>query len=100
MGRRLEEPMSSRLFSSIIVVPLFCTACAGMIAGSKGWFDGQKSDVEPKAKSDLGCSDKPLEFSPVTMDDYREVEARGCGKKARYKFVKVGPVGNWVKSEG
>jgi hypothetical protein len=80
-----------------LVVPCFVVACAGMIAGSSGWFDGQRSDVEPKAASDLGC--KKLQFSPVAMDDYREVEASGCGKKARYKYVKVGPVGNWVKSD-
>jgi hypothetical protein len=80
------------------VASFFCLSCAGLIAGSQGWFDGQRSDVEPKAKADLGCSEK-IEFTPVTMGDYRDVEAAGCGKKARYKFVKVGPVGNWVKDE-
>ena len=90
--------MSYRVLRSVtFIIPCFSMAC-GMIVGSRGWFDGQKSDVEPKAASDLSCSAKKVEYKPVTMDDYREVEASGCGKKARYKFVKVGPVGNWVKS--
>lgn len=86
------------LFSITLVASLSSTGC-GAIVGSQGWFDGQRSDVEPKAASDLSCDVKSVEFTPVMMDDYREVEANGCGKKARYKFVKVGPMGgNWVKS--
>ena len=69
-----------------------------MIVGSRSWFDNQRTDVEPMAKTDLACADKPLEFAAVTMDDYREVEARGCGKKVTYKHVKVGMVQKWVKS--
>ena len=89
--------MSYRSLLSLALITSLSTAGCGAIVGSRGWFDGQKPDVEPKAASDLGC--KSLEFEPVMMDDYREVEASGCGKKARYKFVKVGPVGgNWVKS--
>jgi hypothetical protein len=69
-----------------------------MIVGSQAWFDNQRGDVEPVAKTDLACTDKPLEFAAVTMDDYREVEARGCGKKVKYKHLKVGMVQKWVKS--
>jgi hypothetical protein len=72
--------------------------CAGMIVGSAGWFDRQKPDVQPMAAGDLQCADKPIEYAPVALGDYREVEARGCEKKARYHLVKIGPVGHWSKS--
>jgi hypothetical protein len=72
--------------------------CAGMIAGSHDWFERKRPDVEPKAAADLGCTGQPLEFVAVSHDDYREVEAHGCAKKARYRMVKVGPVENWEKS--
>lgn len=76
----------------------FTVGCAGMIVGSAGWFDRQKPDVQPMAAADLQCADKPIEYAPVAMGDYREVEARGCGKKAHYQLIKVGPVGHWSKS--
>jgi hypothetical protein len=69
-----------------------------MIVGSAGWFDRQKADVEPLAAADLQCAGQPIEYAPVAMGDYREVEAHGCGKKARYHLVKVGFVQNWSKS--
>ncbi len=75
----------------------FAVGCAGMIVGSAGWFDRQKPDVAPMAAGDLACTG-PIDYTPVAMNDYREVEARGCGKKARYELVKVGPVGHWKKS--
>jgi hypothetical protein len=71
--------------------------CAGMIVGSAGWFDGQKPDVTPLAAKDLACSD-PLDYTPVSMGDYREVAARGCGKEAHYQLIKVGPFSHWSKS--
>jgi hypothetical protein len=76
----------------------FSIGCAGMIAGSPGWFENKRADVEPTASTDLACTGKPIEFAAVTMDDYREVEARGCGKKVRYKFTKISFVEKWVKS--
>ena len=91
-----------RFSAASIVVIGACSylslGCAGMIAGSHGWFDGKRADVEPTASSDLGCSGKPIEFKPVAMDDFREVEARGCGKKVRYKYTKISFVEKWVKS--
>ena len=74
-----------------------CAALSGMVVGSSGWFEKQKPELEPTAKTDLAC-DQPIEFKPVTGDDHRDVEARGCGKTARYKLVKVGPVEKWTKS--
>jgi hypothetical protein len=72
--------------------------CAGMIAGSHDWFERKRPDVEPLASTDLACTGKPIEFVAAAMDDYREVEARGCAKKVRYKLVKVSFVEKWVKS--
>jgi len=72
--------------------------CAGMIVGSASWFDRQKPDVQPMAATDLQCADKPIDYSPVAMGDYREVEAHGCAKKVRYELVKVGPIQHWSKS--
>jgi hypothetical protein len=72
--------------------------CAGMIVGSASWFDRQKPDVQSLATNDLACTDKPIEYAPVSMGDYREVEARGCGKKAHYEMIKIGPVKKWSKS--
>ncbi len=72
--------------------------CAGMIVGSAGWFDRQKPDVQPMAANDLACPDQPISYTPVAMNDYREVEARGCGKKAHYELIKIGPVKKWSKS--
>ena len=69
-----------------------------MIAGTPAWFDRKKPDVEPVASADLACVGAPIEFSAVAMNDYREVEARGCGKKVRYKLVKVSLIEKWVKS--
>lgn len=85
------------------VLAFFVTAnlalgCAGMIVGSHDWFERKRSDVEPKAAADLGCTGKPVDFAPVSHDDYREVEARACGKKARYRMIKVGPVESWEKA--
>ena len=93
MSRFVAAPVAVFALSS-----LMSTGCAGMIAGSQGWFEGKKSDIEPTASADLACTGKPIEFKPVTMDDYREVEARGCGKKVTYKFTKVSFVEKWVKS--
>src|SRR5262245_22611749 len=98
---RMEVPMSRpRLCSLAIVVfwSWFSTGCAGMMAGSHDWFEGKRSDVEPTASADLSCTGKPIEFVAVTMNDYREVEAHGCGKKVRYKYTKVAFVEKWVKS--
>jgi hypothetical protein len=85
----------------VIVLGLACvqltTGCAGMIVGSAGWFDRQRSDVQPLAANDLACTD-PIEYAPVAMGDYREVEARGCGKKTHYQLIKVGPMKHWSKS--
>jgi hypothetical protein len=72
--------------------------CAGMIVGSPAWFDRQKPDVQELAAVDLQCGDKPIEYAPVSSGDYREVEARGCGKKAHYQLIKVGPIQKWSKS--
>lgn len=30
--------------------------------------------------------------------DYRDVEARGCGRRLRYTYVKVGPVESWPQT--
>jgi hypothetical protein len=76
----------------------FAAGCAGMIVGSPAWFERQKPDVQPMAAADLQCSDKPIEYAAVSSNDYREVEARGCGKKARYQLIKVGPIQKWSKS--
>ncbi len=72
--------------------------CAGMVVGSASWFERKKPDVELLAAADLGCSAQPIAFTAPTMNDYREVEARGCGKKVRYKLVKVSVVETWVKA--
>jgi len=72
--------------------------CAGMIAGSPAWFERQKPDVQELAAADLQCADKPIEYKPVSGDDYREVEAKGCGKKVSYKMIKIGPVSKWSKA--
>jgi len=76
---------------------VWTAGCAGMIVGSPGWFDRQKPDVQSLAAADLGCADA-IEYAPVAMNDYREVEARGCGKKAHYELIKVGPMKKWSKS--
>ena len=96
----MEIRMSPRSLASVAVVvcAYFSSGCAGMIAGSHAWFDGKKADVEPTASSDLACSGKPIDFVAVSSDDYREVEAHGCGKKVRYKYTKVAFVEKWVKS--
>ncbi len=86
------------LLTLILVATCAWTAgCAGMIVGSPGWFDRQKPDVQSLAAADLACTDT-IAYAPVAMNDYREVEARGCGKKARYELIKVGPVKHWAKS--
>lgn len=72
--------------------------CAGMVAGTPAWFERKRPDVEPVASADLSCTGAPIEFAAVAMNDYREVEAHGCGKKVRYKLVKVSLVEKWVKS--
>ena len=69
-----------------------------MIAGTPSWFDRQRSDVEPLAVSDLGCTGPEVAFKAVALDDYREVEATGCKKKVRYKLVKVAMISKWVKA--
>lgn len=74
------------------------SGCAGMIAGTHDWFERKKPDVQPLASSDLNCTGQPIEFVAASHDDYREVEARGCSKKVRYKLVKVSIVEKWVKS--
>jgi hypothetical protein len=74
-----------------------CAALSGMVVGSEGWFENERPDLEPTAKTDLAC-DAAIAFKPVSGDDYRDVEASGCGKTARYKLVKVGPVEKWSKS--
>ncbi|WP_394825783.1 hypothetical protein [Pendulispora albinea] len=88
------------LFSlaAIAMASTFAMGCASMIVGSSAWFDKQRPDVEPVASSDLACTVKPLEFVAVSHGDFREVEARGCGKKVQYKLVKVSFVEKWVKS--
>jgi hypothetical protein len=78
----------------------FLTGCAFLsagVVGSKAWFDDKKADVSEKATVDLACKEE-IQYVSVGHDDYREVEAHGCGKKATYKFVKVGPVSGWEKS--
>jgi hypothetical protein len=75
----------------------FTAGCAGMIVGSAGWFDRQRPDVQALASTDLACTDA-IDYAPVAMGDYREVEARGCGKKAHYQLIKVGPIKHWSKS--
>lgn len=82
----------------VFAVSASTVGCAGMIAGSSSWFDRQREDVEPKATADLSCGGQSITYAPVKMDDYREVEARGCGKKVKYDYVKVGPVGKWSKA--
>jgi hypothetical protein len=72
--------------------------CAGMVVGSAAWFDRQKSDVHVLAANDLSCSDAPIDYTPVAMGDYREVEAHGCAKKVRYQMIKIGPMKHWSKS--
>ena len=77
-----------------------CAALSGMVAGSPEWFkNGHEADLKARAATDLSCSDKPIEFVSTAGDDYREVEARGCGKKVGYTYFKVGPAGSWAKSE-
>lgn len=92
MFRARLLPVTFAVASSLLA------GCAGMIAGSEFWFERKKPDVEPLAASDLDCKGKPIEFTPVTMGDYREVEARGCGKKAQYQLVKVGFAEDWKRS--
>jgi hypothetical protein len=96
----VEVTMYRSLFRLVTVVAVASSlvGCAGMIVGSKSWFDKQRPDVEPMASTDLACKGQPIEFSAPKMDDYREVEARGCGKKAQYTYVKVGPAGSWKRS--
>ncbi len=84
--------------ATVVACASFGVGCAGMVVGSSAWFDKKRPDVEPVAASDLPCTGTPIEFKPVTMNDYREVEARGCGKKVRYKLVKIGFVEKWVKA--
>lgn len=84
--------------AAVVLCSSFAAGCAGMIAGTPAWFDRKKPDVEPVASADLGCVGTPIEFSAVSHDDFREVEARGCGKKVRYKLVKVSLIEKWVKS--
>ena len=93
MARFVAAPLAALALCSLVSI-----GCAGMIAGSQGWFEGKKADIEPTASADLACSGKPIEFKPITMDDYREVEARGCGKKVTYKFTKISFVEKWVKA--
>jgi hypothetical protein len=84
--------------ASLAAGAVLVTGCGSMIAGSGAWFENQKPDVEPLAKADLACNDKPIQFAAVSGDDYREVEARGCGKKVTYKLVKIAFVEKWQKA--
>ena len=88
---------TSRFSALLGVVSIGCGAMAGMVVGSSGWFEKQKPDVESKAIADLSCTAPQISYAP-NGDDYREVEARGCGKKIKYVYVKVGPVGSWKGS--
>lgn len=83
---------------ALAAVSSLVAGCAGMIAGTPAWFERKRPDVEPIASADLSCTGTPIEFSAVAMNDYREVEAHGCGKKVRYKLVKVSLIEKWVKS--
>jgi hypothetical protein len=98
MAARLARIARIARLASLSVGAVLVTGCGSMIAGSSGWFENQKPDVEPLAKADLACSDKPIQFAAVSGDDYREVEARGCGKKVTYKLVKIAFVEKWQKA--
>lgn len=89
---------SSLTFVVVAAATYALAGCAGMIAGTHDWFERKRPDVEPLASTDLACTGQPIEFAAVSHDDYREVEARGCAKKVRYKLVKVSIVEKWVKS--
>ena len=84
--------------AALAAVSSLIAGCAGMIVGTPAWFERKRADVEPVASADLSCTGAPIEFAAVAMNDYREVEAHGCGKKVRYKLVKVSLVEKWVKS--
>jgi hypothetical protein len=81
----------------LVATCAWTAGCAGMIVGSSGWFDRQKLDVQDLAAADLACTDA-IQYAPVSMNDYREVEACGCGKKAHYALIKIGPIHKWSKS--
>lgn len=98
MNRSLRLSFAALSLLSTLSILSFGAGCAGMIAGSHDWFERKRSDVEPIASADLACTGQPIEFVAVSHDDYREVEAHGCAKKARYKLVKVSVVETWVKS--
>lgn len=76
-----------------------CAALAAGVVGSQAWFQkNHEPELKTKAATDLACTDQPIEFKAVSLDDFREVDAVGCGKTARYTLIKVGPVENWKKS--
>ena len=93
---RLLRPSISLVAVALAVSSL--AGCAGMIVGTHDWFERKKPDVQEKASVDLSCKGQPIDFVAASGDDYREVEARGCAKKVRYKLVKVSVVESWVKS--
>ena len=56
MARFVAAPLAALALCSLVSI-----GCAGMIAGSQGWFEGKKADIEPTASADLACNGKPIE---------------------------------------
>ncbi len=87
----------------LLIAAVSLSACAGMssiVVGTHAWFERREPDLRKRATLDLACDPSALEFVSVSPsgNDYREVEAHGCGKKVRYTYVKVGFAESWPKS--
>jgi hypothetical protein len=86
-----------------LAVVLSVSACASLksiVVGTHEWFERKEPDLRRRAVVDLPCNEVSIEFVSVSPSrtDYREVEARGCGRGVRYKYLKIGPVESWPKA--
>jgi hypothetical protein len=72
-----------------------------MVVGTRPWFERREPDLRTRATRDLPCDGGAVEFVSVSPSgsDFREVEARGCGRRLRYTYLKVGPVESWKNGD-
>lgn len=86
-----------------LAVVLSVSACASLrsiVVGTHEWFESKEPDLRRRAAIDLPCNEAPIEFVSVSPSgkDYREVEARGCGRGVGYKYLKIGGIESWPKA--
>ena len=88
---------SSTVVTCIALLAL--SSSCSIIVGTHAWFERKEPVLSKAARGELRCPGEPVSFVSTAHDDWREVEARGCGRAVQYRYLRVGPVENWVKWE-